>query len=109
MEKELQKMRLGLGETVALMEQREMGVNLEYEEMWFRAGKVREELHTELERSLRLVVEFKIHVQGALEGFEEFVAQELEVEFEEGREDAEAIERGDGEVFDADGDISMEE
>ncbi|USW55632.1 Putative kinetochore protein Ndc80 [Septoria linicola] len=83
MEKELNKVRVGLGESVQLMEQREMGVNLEYEQMGFRAGELREELHTELERILKTVVDFKIHIQGSLEAYEEFVAEEVEREYEE--------------------------
>jgi hypothetical protein len=44
---------------------------------------LREELHTELERMLNDVIKFKIHVQGSLEAYEEFVAQEVEREWEE--------------------------
>lgn len=83
MEKELNKVRLGLNENVQLMEQKEMAVNLEYEQLCFRSGELREELHTELERILKTVVDFKIHVQGSLESFEEFVAEEVEREYEE--------------------------
>lgn len=106
MEKELGKMRAGVGETVALMEQREMAVNLEYEELAFKGGELREHLWGELERVVRFVVDFKIHVQGALEGFEEFVAEECEREFaaDEGAE----VKRDDGDVFDEYGD-AMEE
>ncbi|GIZ37604.1 hypothetical protein CKM354_000104700 [Cercospora kikuchii] len=83
MEKELNKVRVGLGESVQLMEQREMGVNLEYEQLTFRAAELREELHTELERILKTVVDFKIHIQTSLESYEEFVAEEVEREYEE--------------------------
>lgn len=83
MEKELNKVRLGLGESVQIMEQKEMAVNLEYEQLCFRSGELREELHTELERILKTVVDFKIHVQTSLESFEEFVAEEVEREYEE--------------------------
>lgn len=106
MEKELGKMRAGVGETVALMEQREMGVNLEYEELCFRGAELREELWGELERVVRFVVDFKIHVQGSLEGFEEFVAGEVEREFGSGIGDG--AKRDDGDVFEGEGD-EMEE
>jgi kinetochore protein NDC80 len=44
---------------------------------------VREELHTELERMLNDIIKFKIHVQGSLEAYEDFVAQEVERECQE--------------------------
>ncbi|KXS98450.1 hypothetical protein AC578_8051 [Pseudocercospora eumusae] len=86
MEKELNKMRATLGESVQLMEQREMNVNLEYEQLTFRAAELREELHTELERMIKYVVDFKIHIQQKLEEYEDFVAVELEHEFKEAEE-----------------------
>ncbi|KAK3708638.1 kinetochore-associated Ndc80 complex subunit ndc80 [Vermiconidia calcicola] len=83
MEKELGRLRAGLTESVQLMEQREMGTNLEYEQLTLRSSSLREELHTELERMLNDVIKFKIHIQGSLEAYEEFVAQEVERECEE--------------------------
>ncbi|EME88699.1 uncharacterized protein MYCFIDRAFT_71981 [Pseudocercospora fijiensis CIRAD86] len=102
MEKELNKMRATLGESVQLMEQREMNVNLEYEQLTFRAAELREELHTELERMIKYVVDFKIHIQQKLEEYEDFVAVELEHEFKE----AEEAEAGLGAEADPD---AMEE
>ncbi|CAK3820249.1 kinetochore ndc80 [Lecanosticta acicola] len=83
MEKELSKMRATLGESVQLMEQREMNVNLEYEQLTLRSAELREELHTELERMLQYIINFKIHIQTSLESYEEFVAAEVEREWEE--------------------------
>ncbi|KAK5132191.1 hypothetical protein LTR08_009314 [Meristemomyces frigidus] len=83
MEKELRKMRAGLTESVQLLEQRELNVNIEFDQLKDRSATLREELHTELERMLNEIIRFKIHVQGSLEGYEEFVAQEVEREFEE--------------------------
>ena len=54
-----------------------------YEQLTIRSSALREELHTELERMLNDVIKFKIHVQGSLEAYEEFVAQEVERECEE--------------------------
>ena len=54
-----------------------------YEQLTLRSSALREELHTELERMLNDVIKFKIHVQGSLEAYEEFVAQEVEKECEE--------------------------
>ncbi len=54
-----------------------------YEQLTLRSAALREELHTELERMLNDVIKFKIHIQGSLEGYEEFVAQEVERECEE--------------------------
>jgi len=48
-----------------------------------RSSAVREELHTELERMLNDIIKFKIHVQGSLEAYEDFVAQEVERECQE--------------------------
>ena len=106
-------MRANLTESVQLMEQREMNTNLEYvflrtvflrtlddrpanlfsryEQLTVRSNALREELHTELERMLNDIIKFKVHVQSSLEGYEEFVAQEVEAECEE-QEAAEAAE-----------------
>lgn len=46
------------------------------------------------------IIKFKVHVQTSLEGYEEFVAQEVERECEE-QESAEAAEAPDGEDVDA--------
>ena len=74
-----------------------------YEQLTLRSSALREELHTELERMLNDVIKFKIHVQGSLEAYEEFVAQEVERECEE-QEAAAPV----GEVADQHGD-EMEE
>ena len=60
--------------------------------MTLRSAALREELHTELERMLNEIIRFKIHVQGSLEAYEEFVAAEVEREWEE----QEAANAGDG-------------
>ncbi|KAF1959564.1 HEC/Ndc80p family protein-like protein [Byssothecium circinans] len=78
MEKELGRMRSGLGESVQLMVQREMSVNIEYEQLQHRANSLREELHTEIERMLDDIVRFKLHVQKSLEEYEQFIADEVE-------------------------------
>ncbi|KAI4126494.1 MAG: hypothetical protein LQ338_003713 [Usnochroma carphineum] len=80
MEKELARMRSGLGESVQVMEQREMGVNIEYEQLTHRANALREELHTEIERMLNDIIKFKVHVQKSLEDYEGFVVEEVEQE-----------------------------
>ncbi|KAI4284051.1 MAG: hypothetical protein L6R35_005000 [Caloplaca aegaea] len=80
MEKELARMRSGLGESVQVMEQREMGVNIEYEQLTVRANALREELHTEIERMLNDIIKFKVHVQKSLEDYEGFVVEEVEEE-----------------------------
>ena len=54
-----------------------------YEQLTMRSSAVREELHTELERMLNDIIKFKIHVQGSLEAYEDFVAQEVERECQE--------------------------
>lgn len=51
-----------------------------YEHLTLRAGTVREELHTEVERLLNDVIRFKVHVQKSLEDYEQFVADEAEQE-----------------------------
>ncbi|KAL1311261.1 hypothetical protein AAFC00_001450 [Neodothiora populina] len=92
MEKELARMRASLTESVQLMEQREMNTNLEYEQLTLAVASLREELHTELERMLNDVIKFKVHVQTSLEGYEDFVAQEVDRACEE-QEIAESEER----------------
>lgn len=87
-------MRSSLTESVQLMEQREMNTNIEYEQLTLASSQLRESLHTELERMLNEVIKFKVHVQGSLEGYEEFVAQEVERECEE-QEAAELAEMGE--------------
>ncbi|KAH7139350.1 HEC/Ndc80p family protein-like protein [Dendryphion nanum] len=83
MEKELSRMRASLGESVQLMIQREMAVNIEYEQLTVRANTLREELHTEIERMLDDVVRFKLHIQRSLEEYEQFIADEVEKSCEE--------------------------
>ncbi|KAL8748236.1 MAG: hypothetical protein Q9184_007480 [Pyrenodesmia sp. 2 TL-2023] len=73
-------MRSGLGESVQVMEQREMGVNIEYEQLTLRANALREELHTEIERVLNDIIKFKVHIQKSLEDYEGFVVEEVEQE-----------------------------
>ncbi|RMZ71592.1 hec ndc80p family [Pyrenophora seminiperda CCB06] len=103
MEKELGRMRSGLGESVQLMVQREMAVNIEYEQLQLRANALREELHTEIERMLDDIVRFKLHVQKSLEEYEQFIADEVERSCEEQdalAEDEEEEEAEDEEMVD---------
>ncbi|KAL6705800.1 kinetochore-associated Ndc80 complex subunit ndc80 [Coniothyrium glycines] len=97
MEKELSRMRSGLGESVQLMVQKEMAVNIEYEQLQLRANSLREELHTEIERMLDDIVRFKLHVQRSLEEYEQFIADEVERSCEEqdlsAEDDEESAER----------------
>ncbi|KAF2281584.1 HEC/Ndc80p family protein-like protein [Westerdykella ornata] len=83
MEKELGRMRSNLGDNVQLMVQREMAVNIEYEQLTLRANALREELHTEIERMLDDIVRFKLHIQRSLEEYEQFIADEVERSYEE--------------------------
>ncbi|KAF2115752.1 HEC/Ndc80p family-domain-containing protein [Lophiotrema nucula] len=78
MEKELGLMRRGLGENVQWYVQREMAVNIEYEQLQLKANQLREELHTEIERMLDDIVRFKLHIQRSLEEYEQFIADEVE-------------------------------
>ncbi|KAL8661801.1 MAG: hypothetical protein Q9202_005298 [Teloschistes flavicans] len=80
MEKELGRMRGGLGESVGLWEQREMAVSIEYEQLTLGANALREELHTEIEKMLNDIIKFKVHVQKSLEDYEGFVVEEVEGE-----------------------------
>jgi kinetochore protein NDC80 len=106
MEKELSMLRSGVAESVQMMEQREINTNLEYvlplspslhsykqkvsltgrtryEQLTLRAAALREELHTEIEKILNDVIKFKIHVQTGLEGYEQFVDEEVSGEYED--------------------------
>ncbi|KAM7191588.1 putative kinetochore protein ndc80 [Rhypophila sp. PSN 637] len=87
MEKELAKMRAQLSESVQLMEQREMNMNIEYEQLTLRANALREELHTETTKMLNDVIKFKMHIQRTLEEYETFVADEVESEVTGGSEE----------------------
>ncbi|KAK6407956.1 kinetochore-associated Ndc80 complex subunit ndc80, partial [Oleoguttula sp. CCFEE 5521] len=93
LEKELGRLRGGVLESLSLMEGREIGVGLQYEQLTHASAALREELHTELERMLNDIIKFKIHVQGSLEAYEEFVASEVEREMaeQEGVEDQEDV------------------
>lgn len=72
-----------------------------YEQVTLRSGELREELHTELERMLQYIINFKIHIQSSLESYEEFVAVEVDREWEEQNAGAD-----DGDLMDPD---AMEE
>lgn len=65
-----------------------------YEQLVLRAGSLREELHTEIDRMLNDVIKFKIHVQKNLDDYEGFVADELEKELgvEEAKDDTRAMD-----------------
>lgn len=94
LEKELVRMRTSLTESVQLMEQREMNTNFQFDQLKVRADSLREELHTEVEKMLTDVVNFKVHIQKSLEGYEQFVAEEVEREWEETEGvDAEAVDQ----------------
>ncbi|KAL8883379.1 MAG: hypothetical protein Q9192_007205 [Flavoplaca navasiana] len=90
MEKELGRMKRGVGETLEEVERREMSVNIEYEQLTLRANALREELHTEIEKMLNDIIKFKVHVQKSLEDYEGFVVEEVEAELG-GDGDEEAI------------------
>lgn len=79
-EKELSKMRDGLGKGVLDLEQREMEVQIAWEGMMQEADRVREELHGGVERILEDVVRFKLHVKEGLEVFEGWVTKEVKEE-----------------------------
>jgi kinetochore protein NDC80 len=82
LEKELTRMRGDLERGVVELEQREMEVGLSWEAMQEEAGRIREELHSGIERILEEVVNFKVHVQKGLEEFEGWVTEEVEGELE---------------------------
>jgi kinetochore protein NDC80 len=56
---------------------------IRYEQLTLRAAALREELHTEIEKLLNDVIKFKIHVQTGLEGYEQFVDEEVSGEYED--------------------------
>lgn len=80
LEKELARMREGLERGVVELEQREMEVGVAWEAMREEAARVREELHSGIERCLEDVIRFKVHVQKGLEEFEGWVGDEVELE-----------------------------
>jgi len=80
LEKELARMREGLERGVVELEQREMESQVAWESMREEASRVREELHSGIERCLEDVIRFKVHVQKGLEEFEGWVTEEVEVE-----------------------------
>ena len=82
LEKELGRMRSDLDRGAVELEQREMEVGLAWEAMQEEAGRVREELHSGIERILEEVVNFKVHVQKGLEEFEGWVTEEVEGELD---------------------------
>jgi kinetochore protein NDC80 len=80
LEKELARMREQLERGVVELEQREMEVQVAWESMREEAAKVREDLHSGIERCLEDVIRFKVHVQKGLEEFEGWVGEEVEAE-----------------------------
>ncbi|KAH9822067.1 putative kinetochore protein ndc80 [Teratosphaeria destructans] len=109
MEKELSKIRASLTESVQLMEQREMSTNLEYDELTHRASRLREDLHTELERMLNEIIQFKIHIQQSLEHYEDFVAGEVDQEWQEQEREREAAKPGADQLLEEIGRVQQEE
>ncbi|EXJ87937.1 hypothetical protein A1O1_04864 [Capronia coronata CBS 617.96] len=80
LEKDLARMREGLERGVVELEQREMEVQVAWESMREEAARVREDLHSGVERCLEDVIRFKVHVQKGLEEFEGWVGEEVELE-----------------------------
>lgn len=76
-----------------------------YEQLTISAASLREELHTEVEKILNDVIKFKIHVQGRLEEFEIFVADEVERETEVLQRAEIALDEEHGEVEGGDWDM----
>ncbi|KAK5680199.1 kinetochore-associated Ndc80 complex subunit ndc80 [Elasticomyces elasticus] len=108
LERELGILRRGLGEVWEEGVVGEVGVELAYEQLQVSAGKLREDMHTELERMLNEVIKFKIHIQGSLERQEEFVAGEVEREVEERLEAEAGGAEGKGEGWEEEWDSKME-
>lgn len=94
-EKELARMRDGLEKELRDLEGREMEAGVAWDNMVSEAERVREELHSGVERILEDVVRFKLHVKSGLEVFEGWVGEEVEAEEGEWAEAAEA--GGEGE------------
>lgn len=97
LEKELARMREGLERGVVELEQREMEVQVAWEAMREEAARVREDLHSGIEKMLEEVIRFKVHIQKGLEEFEGWVGEEVEGELLGGEEEEDA--GGDGMVF----------
>lgn len=94
-EKELARMRDGLEKELRDLEGREMEAGVAWDNMVSEAERVREELHSGVERILEDVVRFKLHVKGGLEVFEGWVGEEVEAEEGEWAEAAELDGEGD--------------
>lgn len=93
LEKDLTRMRGDLERGAVELEQREMEVGLAWEGMQEEAGRLREELHSGIERILEDVVNFKVRVQKGLEEFEGWVTEEVEGELEgEGQKEEDVFE-----------------
>lgn len=104
LEKELGRMKEGLERGVLELDQREMEVQVAWEAMREEAARVREELHSGIERCLEDVIRFKVHVQKGLEEFEGWVVDEVDVELQSGEGEGE----GEGEDVDVDMDVEMD-
>lgn len=65
-----------------------------YEQLTLRANALREELHTEIEKTLNDIIKFKVHIQKNLEDYEGFVVDEVEHELggdDEARDDTQDV------------------
>lgn len=58
------------------IEQRSQAVRIEYDQLKHAVGAQREKLHSEVEKIINDIVNFKVHIQKSLEDYEDLTARE---------------------------------
>lgn len=76
MERELHSMKLSASQGLLAVNQRVQSVGIEYETLKRTVRRERDHMMTEVEGMISQIIDFKLHVQGALEEHEQFVIDE---------------------------------
>lgn len=69
-------MRVHMSTGLLSLEQRSQAVRIEYDQMVHQCEQQREKLHSEVERIINDIVNFKVHIQKSLEDYEEVTGRE---------------------------------
>ncbi|KAI5811618.1 HEC/Ndc80p family-domain-containing protein [Peziza echinospora] len=77
LERELQTLRIGLNNGVLSLDQRLQSVQIEWDQLQHSANNLRQELHSEVEKSLNEIIKFKIHIQEGLGEYEQRLEDEV--------------------------------
>ncbi len=78
LERELRAMKLSNQQGILQLEQRCQSIAIEYDQLKHSIQTAREAMHADVEKFIDSTIDFKMHIQESLEGYEGFVIEEIE-------------------------------